>query len=46
MPFLDATFFAFLALVIFLGILVRMKVPGLLTKGLDDDGIRRAFATY
>ena len=42
MPFLDATFFAFLALVIFLGILVRMKVPGLLTKGLDDRSARIA----
>jgi F-type H+-transporting ATPase subunit b len=40
--FMDATFFAFVALVIFLGILVRMKVPGLLTKGLDERSARIA----
>lgn len=42
MEFFDATFFAFVALVIFLGILARMKVPALLTKGLDDRSARIA----
>lgn len=42
MQFLDSSFFALVALIIFLGILVRMKVPGLLTKGLDDRAARIA----
>jgi F-type H+-transporting ATPase subunit b len=42
MQFLDASFFALLALIIFLGILWRMKVPALLTKGLDDRAARIA----
>jgi F-type H+-transporting ATPase subunit b len=32
----DATFFALVALIIFLGIVVYMKVPGMITKALDD----------
>ena len=32
----DATFFVGLAFVIFIGILIYYKVPGMLTKGLDD----------
>lgn len=42
MQFFDASFFALLALVIFLWILVRLKVPALLTKGLDDRSARIA----
>jgi F-type H+-transporting ATPase subunit b len=42
MQFFDASFFALLALVIFFWILARMKVPGLLTKGLDDRSARIA----
>ena len=33
---MDATFWATVALVIFLGIAVYMKVPGMLSKSLDD----------
>ena len=33
---LDATFWATVALVIFLGLIVYLKVPGLITKSLDD----------
>ncbi|NGO50888.1 F0F1 ATP synthase subunit B [Allomesorhizobium camelthorni] len=33
---MDATFWAFVALVIFIGIAVYMKVPGMLGKSLDD----------
>ena len=33
---MDATFWAFIALVIFLGILIYMKVPGRILAGLDD----------
>ncbi|TCD13421.1 F0F1 ATP synthase subunit B [Oricola cellulosilytica] len=32
----DATFWTLVALVIFLGIVVYMKVPGMITKALDD----------
>jgi F-type H+-transporting ATPase subunit b len=32
----DATFWALVALVIFLGIVIYMKVPGMITKALDD----------
>ena len=40
---MDATFWAFVALVIFLGILFYMKVPGMIAKSLDDraDRIRK-----
>jgi F-type H+-transporting ATPase subunit b len=33
---MDATFFALVGLIIFIGIAVYMKVPGLITKALDD----------
>ena len=33
---LDATFWALVALVLFIGILVYVKVPGMITKALDD----------
>ena len=33
---MDATFFALVALVIFLGIIIYAKVPGMITKSLDD----------
>lgn len=33
---MDATFWALVALIIFLGIIVYAKVPGMLTKSLDD----------
>ena len=33
---MDATFWAFIALIIFLGILIYMKVPGRILAGLDD----------
>jgi F-type H+-transporting ATPase subunit b len=33
---MDATFWAFVALVIFIGIVFYMKVPGMLGKSLDD----------
>jgi F-type H+-transporting ATPase subunit b len=32
----DATFWALVALVIFIGIIIYMKVPGMITKSLDD----------
>ena len=32
----DATFWALVALVIFLGIVIYMKVPGMITKAFDD----------
>lgn len=43
---LDETFFAFLSLVIFLGIIVYLKVPGMMAKSLDDraDQIRNELA--
>ncbi|QND49697.1 F0F1 ATP synthase subunit B [Rhizobium lusitanum] len=43
---LDETFFAFLSLVIFLGIVVYLKVPGMMAKSLDDraDQIRNDLA--
>lgn len=43
---LDETFFAFLSLVIFLGIVVYLKVPGMMAKSLDDraDQIRNELA--
>ncbi|MEZ5880649.1 MAG: F0F1 ATP synthase subunit B [Nitratireductor sp.] len=39
---MDATFWALIALIIFLGIVAYMKVPGMLTKNLDEraDNIR------
>ncbi|PYE90553.1 F0F1 ATP synthase subunit B [Phyllobacterium leguminum] len=33
---MDATFWAFIALVIFIGIVVYMKVPGMLARSLDE----------
>ena len=33
---MDATFFALVGLIIFIGIAVYMKVPGMITKALDD----------
>lgn len=33
---MDATFWAFVALIIFLGIIFYMKVPGMITKSLDE----------
>lgn len=39
---LDATFFAFAALVLFLGIVLRAKVPALLGKSLDERSARIA----
>lgn len=33
---MDATFWAFIALVIFIGIIVYMKVPGMLARSLDE----------
>jgi F-type H+-transporting ATPase subunit b len=33
---MDATFFALVGLIIFIGIMVYMKVPGMITKALDD----------
>jgi F-type H+-transporting ATPase subunit b len=43
---LDQTFFAFVGLLIFLGIVVYLKVPGLMAKSLDDraDQIRNELA--
>ena len=40
---MDATFWALVGLIIFIGIIVYLKVPGMITKGLDDrsDRIRR-----
>jgi F-type H+-transporting ATPase subunit b len=42
----DATFFAFVGLVLFLGLLVYLKVPGIMAKSLDDraDRIRNELA--
>ncbi|HET9537926.1 MAG TPA: F0F1 ATP synthase subunit B [Mesorhizobium sp.] len=37
---MDATFWAFVALVIFLGILFYMKVPGMIGKSLDERAAR------
>ena len=39
---MDATFFALVALVIFLGIVIYLKVPGMITRNLDarSDQIR------
>ena len=39
---MDATFWALVALIIFLGVVVYLKVPGMLTKNLDEraDNIR------
>ena len=33
---MDATFWALIALIIFLGVVVYLKVPGMLTKNLDE----------
>ena len=33
---MDATFFAFVGLLLFLGLMVYLKVPGMITKALDD----------
>jgi F-type H+-transporting ATPase subunit b len=33
---MDATFFALVGLIIFLGLAIYMKVPGMITKALDD----------
>jgi F-type H+-transporting ATPase subunit b len=43
---LDQTFFAFVGLLIFLGIVVYLKVPGMMAKSLDDraDQIRNELA--
>lgn len=43
---LDETFFAFVALLIFLGLIVYLKVPGMMAKSLDDraDQIRNELA--
>ncbi|AYG58263.1 F0F1 ATP synthase subunit B [Rhizobium jaguaris] len=43
---LDETFFAFVALIIFLGLVVYLKVPGMMAKSLDDraDQIRNELA--
>ena len=43
---LDETFLAFVALVIFLGLIVYLKVPGMMAKSLDDraDQIRNELA--
>lgn len=43
---LDETFFAFLSLIIFLGLIVYLKVPGMMAKSLDDraDQIRNDLA--
>ncbi|KAA0699672.1 F0F1 ATP synthase subunit B [Neorhizobium sp. P12A] len=42
----DETFFAFVALIIFLGLMVYLKVPGMMAKSLDDraDQIRNELA--
>ena len=44
MEFVDATFFAFVGLVLFLALIVYLKVPGMMAKSLDDraDQIGRA----
>ncbi|MBW9115961.1 F0F1 ATP synthase subunit B [Rhizobium cauense] len=43
---LDATFFAFVGLVLFLALVVYLKVPGMMAKSLDDraDQIRNELA--
>src|ERR1700752_3814239 len=43
---LDETSFAFVALIIFLGLIVYLKVPGIMAKSLDDraDRIRNELA--
>lgn len=43
---LDETFFAFVALIIFIGLIVYLKVPGMMAKSLDDraDQIRNELA--
>ncbi|MFT4181683.1 MAG: F0F1 ATP synthase subunit B [Rhizobium sp.] len=43
---LDETFFAFVALIVFLGLIVYLKVPGMMAKSLDDraDQIRNDLA--
>jgi F-type H+-transporting ATPase subunit b len=43
---LDATFFAFIGLVLFLALVVYLKVPGMMAKSLDDraDQIRNELA--
>jgi len=43
---LDNTFFAFVSLLIFLGLIVYLKVPGMMAKSLDDraDQIRNELA--
>ncbi|MBB5571630.1 MULTISPECIES: F0F1 ATP synthase subunit B [Rhizobium] len=43
---LDETFFAFVALILFLGLVVYLKVPGMMAKSLDDraDQIRNDLA--
>ena len=33
---MDATFYAFVGLILFLGVLAYFKVPGMITKSLDD----------
>lgn len=35
---MDATFYAFVALVLFLGLLIALKVPGMIAAGLDKRG--------
>ncbi|NJR13796.1 MAG: F0F1 ATP synthase subunit B, partial [Phyllobacteriaceae bacterium] len=37
---MDASFFALVGLLIFIGIIVYLKVPGMMTKGLDDRAVR------
>ncbi|AHF82670.1 F0F1 ATP synthase subunit B [Rhizobium leguminosarum bv. trifolii WSM1689] len=46
MEFLDATFFAFVGLVLFLALVVYLKVPGMMARSLDDraDQIRNELA--
>jgi len=46
MEFVDATFFAFVGLVLFLALIVYLKVPGMMAKSLDDraDQIRNELA--
>ncbi|MGO7043418.1 F0F1 ATP synthase subunit B [Rhizobium acaciae] len=46
MEFLDATFFAFVGLVLFLALVVYLKAPGMMAKSLDDraDQIRNELA--
>ncbi len=43
---LDETFFAFVALLLFIGLVVYLKVPGMMAKSLDDraDQIRNELA--